>query len=144
MPLIAMKGDSKSVNRRLLLEAFETPPSLILDCGNCADSHALFPMIREEQLHDVYVMNAEAIYRFRDALRQIFYWAQKLKIKSIIITTIHALFSYDDDIENYNVLMHCWELMKELSGRYPLYVGIASDKMHLDFAERFSDNIILV
>ena len=83
---------------KLLLKAFEKTPSLIIDCGNCADPHKLFQYVKEEQLHDVYVMNAEAIYRFRDALKQVPYWAEKLKIKSIIITPIHTLFSYDDDL----------------------------------------------
>jgi len=137
--LISVKGDAGRVNKWLLLKAFEKAPSLVLDCGNSADPHMLFPQIREEQLHSVYVMNAEAIYRFRDALLQIPYWSRRLGTRCLAITTIHALFSYDNPDENYNVLEHCWELMKGLSADFPVYVGISDDKLHTGFAERFAD-----
>jgi hypothetical protein len=141
MALVAMKDDGEIVNRKLFLKAFENHPSLILDCGNMANPHNLFPMVREEQLHDVYVMNAEAIYRFRDALRQIPYWVEKLKIRCIIITTIQVLFSYDDEEENHDVLEHCWELMKEISKTCTIY--IAYDDRNSEFAERFADEIVI-
>jgi len=121
-----------------LLKAFELTPCLIIDCGNAANPHSLFPKIREEQLHDVYVMNAEAIYRFRDALKQVPYWAQRLKVRQIIVTTIHALFSYDDEEENYNVLEQCWKLMKQISEKIPVTVGVND----LHFAIRFADKVV--
>lgn len=130
----------KDVNNRLLVKAFENTPSIIIDCGNACNVHNLFPMIKEEQLHEVYVMNAEAIYRFRDALKQIPYWSKKLKIKQVVITTIHILYSYDDEEENYNVLEHCWQIMKEISKNIPVYVGVKKKK-HLIFAQRFSDRL---
>lgn len=142
MPLISISGDRKKVNRKLLMHAFQDSPSLILDCGNSADPHSLFPRIREEQLHNVYVMNAEAIYRFRDSLKETEHWMKKLKLRCLVITTIHTLFSYDNPEENHNVLEHCWELMKDISNRYPVLVGIAKDPMHIEFADRFSDKVI--
>ncbi len=141
MPLISLKGDSAEINKQLLLKALAGTPSLIIDCGNSADPHALFPYAREEQLYDVYVMNAEAIYRFRDALRLAPCWAERLGIRCLVITTMHALFSYDDEEENCNVLENCWELMKGLSMKYKVYVGIARNSMHEKFAENFSDSI---
>jgi hypothetical protein len=128
----------KCMDSELLLRAFEITPSLIVDCGNAADPHQLFPHIREELLHQVYIINAEAIYRFRDALRKLPYWINKLKIRQVVITTTHTLFSYDDEIENNNVLEQCWELMKDISKECPVTVGI-SGKMHEDFAEAFAD-----
>ena len=137
MTLTAIKGDRDQINKKLLAKAYETLPSLILDCGNAADPHAI--RVDEQLLHHVYVMNAEAIYRFRDALKSIPRWAAELKVKTIIITTIHILYSYDDETENFNVLENCWELMKGISNDYLVYVGIGKDKMHSVFAERFSD-----
>ena len=144
MPLIPVKGSPRQVNKFLLFKAFEETPSLIIDCGNSADAHALFPSIKEEQLHDAYVVNAEAIYRFRDALRRIPRWQQEFNFRRIIVTTIHVLYSYDDPEENYNVLEHCWEIMKELSDSIEVYVGIAKDKMHSEFADRFSEKIVQI
>jgi hypothetical protein len=128
--LTAYTGNS--VNRELLFKAFEKP-SLIIDCGNCANPH-----IKEEQLHDVYVMNAEAIYRLRDALNQADHWLNKLKLKSIIVTTLHTLFSYDDETENYNVIEHCWQIMKRLSEKYPVFVGATE---YEKFAVKYADKI---
>jgi hypothetical protein len=139
--LVAYKGDKKIVNRSLLLKAFEEVPSLILDCGNAADVHALFQNIREDKLHDVYVINLEAIYRFRSGLQGASLWAKRLKIKQIIVTTADMLYSYDDEIENDNVLEHCWEIMKGISKKYPIKVGITKGQAHQKFAEKFADRI---
>ena len=125
--LSAVKGD-------VVIRAFDKTPSLIIDCGNCADPHRLFPYIREEQLHSVYVVNAEAIYRFRDALIESQKWIHKLRLKQLIVTPIYTLFSYDDETENYNVIEHCWELMKKM--KIPVTIGV---KENDEFASRFAD-----
>ena len=137
--LTAYIGERKAVNRKLLLESFNLTPSLILDCGNAADVHALFPKITEEQLNNVYVINLEAIYRFRKGLQITPYWINKLGLKQIIITTISVLFSYDDEVENHNIITHCWELMKEISKNTPVKVGVTEDKF-----TNFADKIVLV
>ncbi|MFH0876118.1 MAG: hypothetical protein V1859_09350 [archaeon] len=144
MPLISYKGNTDDINRKLMLKAFECMPSLILDCGNTANPYLVSGFINEWQMHHVYVMNAEAIYRFRDALKELPYWSDKLSVKCLVITTIHTLFSYDNPEENYNVLLHCWELMKNIAVEYPVYVGIANDQMHEEFAKRFSDEILTI
>ncbi|MBN1502457.1 hypothetical protein JW930_02855 [Candidatus Woesearchaeota archaeon] len=142
--LIAYRGCPDEVNQTLLLKSFEKTPSLILDCGNAANPHNLFPIIKEEQLHRVYVVNAEAIYRFRDALKQAPTWTKELGLVILVITTIHILFSYDDELENYNVLENCWEIMGRLSKNIQVNVGIAEDSMHGRFAKKFADDILFV
>jgi hypothetical protein len=139
--LISYSGDRKSVNRKLLLESFESTPSLILDCGNAADVHSLFGKIDEELLHKVYVINLEAIYRFRKGLELTPKFVKELGIKQIIVTTISILFSYDDEVENFNILEHCWEIMKEISRKTPIKVGIGNDKLHYNFSNRFADKM---
>ena len=132
--LVALFGEK--ANKRLLHLAFQKTPSLIIDCGNCANPHAL--RVRERQLHEVYVMNAEAIYRFREALRQAPAWIRKLNIQCVLITTIHALFSYDNEEENEKIIRHCWQKMKE----FPVPVYIAVNPMHPNYAKDFADRII--
>lgn len=132
------------MNRKLLLDSFTLTPALILDCGNAVDVHSLFPEIKEEQLHEVYVINLEAIYRFRKGLEHTPRLIEELKLKQLIVTTVHVLFSYDDNVENFNILEQCWEMMKEISKLVPVNIGISYDKMHGAFAERFADNIITI
>jgi hypothetical protein len=139
--LKAYEGDYRQVNRELLQKAFESVPSLILDCGNAADVHSLFGSISEEQLHDVYVINLEAIYRFRKGLEETHGWIKKYDMKQVIVTTIHVLFSYDDEAENHDVLENCWEMMRGISKVVPVHVGIGEDRMHHDFAKEFADKI---
>jgi hypothetical protein len=111
--------------RMLLLAAFEKAPSLVIDCANCANPHALFPAVPLERMHDVYVMNAEAIYRLRDTLRQVPYWARKLGVKTIVITQIGGLFSYDDKEENRDIIEHCKEIIQGLSEEYEVLMGVS-------------------
>ncbi len=139
--LTAVSGDMKEVNRMLLLKAFELAPSLVVDCGNSADPHSIFHLVPEEKLDSVYVMNAEAIYRLRDSLKQAMFWARRYNCQCIVITTVHILFSYDDEEENDNVLEHCWEIMREISAKMPVYVGIAHDKRHHRLAGRYAGEI---
>jgi hypothetical protein len=141
MSLIAYRGDSKTVNFALVHSAFDQTPSLIVDCANCADPHSLFPYIRQEQLHDVYVINAEAIYRFRDTIIRLPHWIRMLGIRKIIITTIDTLFSYDDDEENRAVLMHCWELLKKLGAKTKVMVAVKKDSVHEAMARTYADAI---
>lgn len=139
--LISYSGDRKSVNRKLLMESFTNTPSLILDCGNAADVHSLFGKIDENLLHKVYVINLEAIYRFRKGLELSPKFVKEFGIKQIVITTISILFSYDNEVENYNILEHCWELMKTISKTTPIKVGIGTSKMHHNFSNTFADKL---
>ncbi|MCB9362809.1 hypothetical protein H6504_05210 [Candidatus Woesearchaeota archaeon] len=126
-----------SESRKFLLEAFKEKPSLIIDCANSADPHRVFPQVMPEEMHDVYVMNAEAIYRYRDTLKQVPYWARRLAIKSIIVTSTRILFSYDDEEENHDVFVQCWELLKDISQRYKVIVEVG--RKEAAFARKYCD-----
>jgi hypothetical protein len=129
------------VNLELMRLAFENPPSLIVDCANCANPHRFFPEISEEQLHGVYVINAEAIYRFRDTLMKLPYWLDELGISHIIVTTTNIMFSYDDEQENHDILEHCWQLMRKLGQTSNVVVGISGAAQE-ELAQVYADKII--
>jgi hypothetical protein len=142
MKLTAIRGPVSDLNFRLLLLAFERSPSLVIDCANCADPHRFFGKVPEHKLSEVYVMNAEAIYRFRDSLKMVPYWAEKLSIRNIFVTTIGTLFSYDDKEEDKEVIEGCWELMKYISGRYDVYAAVDGGEKTQGLPERYADVVL--
>lgn len=124
MALIGIRGSSRSVNRALLLYAFERTPALILDCANCANPHALFPKAPFEKFDSVFVVEIEVIYSFRDALKRVPLIAEQLEIRCIVITTFNRLFDYGDEREKHEIFEHSWELMKSISASYEVVVGV--------------------
>lgn len=127
--LIAITGD----NKKLLEIALEKRPSLIIDCGNSADPYTV--QTDEDALKEVYVINAEAIYRFRDALKKTSQILIELNLKVLVITTISVLFSYDDPVEDDDVISHCWEIIKEISKDTDVFVELD------DYANKWADQV---
>jgi hypothetical protein len=142
MPLIAIRGSAQAVNMQLMEAAFANPPSLIVDCANYADPHMLFPAVSQEELDSVYVLNAEAIYRFRDTMIKLPYWIGKLGIKGVLVTTINTLFAYDDEEENRDVLEHSWQIMKRLGKSSTIRVGIIPGTVHEQLALIYADQLV--
>lgn len=138
MALIGVKGNKYSVNNKLLLYAFERP-TLFLDCANCANPHSLFPEIPQEKLEMVYVISAEVIYRFRDAILKLDFWCKKLGIKNIVITTYSGLFNYGNEEENYEVYVHSWELLDKLSEKYDIVIGVEENTVHEELGKKYCD-----
>jgi hypothetical protein len=129
-------------NYKLMLLAFEKPPCLVIDCANYSDPHRFFGTVPEEKLDRVYVLNAEAIYRFRDTLKMVPYWLERLKIKNVFVTTIGTLFSYDDSEEDMEVIENCWEIMRQLSAKYDVYAAADQTGKYKAFPEKYSDRMI--
>ncbi|MFW5746976.1 MAG: hypothetical protein ACOCWQ_05515 [Nanoarchaeota archaeon] len=125
MTLTIHRGSRKDIIRTLLQEATDRPPSLIVDCANCADPHTLFPFIPMETFASVHVIIAEAIYRFRDSLKQVPEFAQQLGTRTIIITPFDRLFDYGNTQETEDVINHAWELMQQLAQEYTVITGVA-------------------
>jgi hypothetical protein len=131
--LVAIQG--KDAGKQLLCIALEKRPSLIIDCANSADPYSI--MAEEEWLSEVYVINAEAIYRFRDSLKKVKHIMEGLSLKVLVITPISALFSYDDPIEDNNVIRSCWQVIRELANEYEVFV--AADKLSSHYADETWD-----
>jgi len=64
---------------------------------------------------------------------------QETKSKQIVITSFKRLIDYDNEKENQDILEHSWELMKELSKKYKIVIGIHPE--HLTFAKKHCDTI---
>jgi len=135
MSLIAIISNNKqSINRKLLLYASKHTPSLIIDCANVANPHSL----SDANLHEIYVIELELLYKFRDVLLRVPSLVRQIKAKKIIVTTSDHLFNYQDEKENNNIIEHAWELMRKIGEKYTIVVGLKENSMHEKFAKKYA------
>ncbi len=135
MVLFAVKGQPNVVNPLILVYASQSSPVLVVDCANCADPHKLLPYIPEEKLFEIYVVEVELLYTFRDILCKLETLAQQLGVKTIVVPTFTRMFHYHDENENRMIYMHAWELLKSLSEKYTVIVGVQEGSVHELLAE---------
>jgi hypothetical protein len=115
---------TQGYKKELLLYAFHHRPSLIIDCANCANPHALFHDIEQEWLSDVFIIEVEIIYKFRDVLLYTHDFAKANHLKSIVITPFDHLFHYDNSRENKIVLNQCFNIINHLSKSYEVVIPL--------------------
>jgi hypothetical protein len=120
MTLTQLKVNDSS---ELLLYALSNSPSLLIDCANCADPHKYSRMFKKETFEQVFVIEIELLYKFRDVLRSLPKIVNRLKINTIVITKSNHLFNYSNDEENKAILEHCNELIQKLSEMYDIIIG---------------------
>jgi hypothetical protein len=113
--------DSDSVE--LLHYACIHPPSLVIDCSGSANPHKLFPAIQPEQLFDVYVIQCELLYVFRDILKKLPEILKQHDISTIVVTRFNHLFHYNSEQENKDIIEHVWVLLSKLALRHTVIVG---------------------
>ncbi|MFH1398832.1 MAG: hypothetical protein ABIG95_01855 [Candidatus Woesearchaeota archaeon] len=140
MTLTGIRGSWGSVNRALLLSAFEQC-SLVLDCANFANPHALFPHVSQETFDRVFIVEIEMLYKLRDMTKSLATIARQVNAQCVIITTFNHLFNYDDKEENQAVYHHAWKLMKKAAQSCPVFVGIEQGSDQEGYAEQFCDQI---
>lgn len=124
-------------NTDLLLYALEHTPALVLDCANCANPHALFPVVDFDKFKRVYVMQVELLYVFRDALKQVARTVIETGAKVIIVTKFSHLIDYDDEEETEDLYEHAWELLEDLGKKHVVIIGVGANQDR--FARRFCD-----
>jgi hypothetical protein len=122
MGLKILKGSGSSLNQHLLHFAVKSRPSLIIDCSNCADPHAIYKYAND--FEGVYVIEVELLYAFRDVLKVIPKLVRELNTKVIVITAFHYLINYHNDHENKQVAKHCMEIIHELSISHNMVLGL--------------------
>lgn len=143
MVLMGIIGSSSSyVNHRLLMYASNHAPSLVIDCANAANPHSLYPAVPMEKMSQVYVIELELLYKFRDVLLRVPSIIKKMYIKSIVITTSDHLFNYQDKIENHNIIQHSWELMRAIGNKKAVLVGLTPS--HLKYAKKYCHKLGVV
>ncbi|PIN79060.1 hypothetical protein COV16_05115 [Candidatus Woesearchaeota archaeon CG10_big_fil_rev_8_21_14_0_10_34_8] len=114
-------GENKSV----IEQAINNTPCLIIDCANRANPHNFFQY--QDYFHEVYIIEVELMYKFRDVLKQSFTLINTLQLKSIAITSWKYLFNYQNEKENKEILLHAEELITELSKHVLIYKGMSRE-----------------
>ncbi len=137
MALTGIRGSY--ANQELMMQCLRSPPALVIDCANCANIHEYSAFFPEKSFHEVFVVPAESLYRFRDTLRMIPRIASKLGVKKIAITSFSHLFGFDDEIENNNVYEYCWRYIQELSKHFDVNIGVT--EAQYKYARKYCDKI---
>lgn len=123
--LVAYKNKAWGNDKGLLIRAAQADEnSLFIDAANCADPYDLFGIVDEWQLKKVYVMNAEALYRFRDTLLAAKKWMQELQCQTLYVSSIGGLFTYNNEHENQELIRHCYYILSDLSQDYTVIASI--------------------
>ena len=120
--LLSYRHKTLPTNEGLLLHAVHHG-GLFIDAANCANPYKLMGLVDEADLERVFVMNAEAIYRFRDTIKEARGWLEQKDCTRLYVSTVGALFSYDDAYENTQVLGHCYALLAKLAEDYEVIVA---------------------
>lgn len=139
--LIGLVSPTRTINYDLLRYAARQAPALVIDCANVADPHRLYPEFSHETLRQIYVVELELLYKFRDVLKNVPRYVEKIRARTVVVTTADYLFHYQDKEENYDIHQHCWELLRELGQVYDVRVGVLANSEHLAFAQRYCDRI---
>lgn len=139
--LIGLVSPTRTINYELLRYAAQQAPAMVIDCANAADPHRLYPEFSHETLNQIYVVELELLYKFRDILKNAARYADKVRARSVIVTTSDFLFHYQDPEENQNIHHHCWELMRQLGQIYDVRVGVLANSEHLSLAQNYCDRL---
>jgi len=141
MALKGVFGDSRRVNFELLREACNNYPSLFIDCNNCANPHLMFGIVSDEALHNVFVVQAESMYRFSTVLKELEDIAEQLNVKRIIISTFDRLFNFQNELENRMMNQNLWEMIKTISDSgisTEIITGVNSkSREHMSLAQKY-------
>lgn len=118
---MVLVGVRKNVDKKLLSYASEHTPSLVIDCGKSLD---LIPPFFPKEDNNVFFMKADLLYTLKDVLSEAGTIANSLGVKTIVITTFHKLFNFEEILENINIIQQLWELMENLGKDFDVLVGV--------------------
>lgn len=123
MVLTVLRGERRAADRKALLYAISRAPSLVIDCANCADPHALFPALSQERLNEVHLFEVDQPSCLRDVLLRVREFAREKGIDTVAVTSVSSLFHYHDETENRDILEHCWDLIEGLATDFDIAVS---------------------
>jgi hypothetical protein len=140
MALIGVRGDSKQVNSKIIFDALEKEPTLVIDCANCANPHKYYPFVNSEVFRSTFVVEVEMLYKLRDVIKNAPKMARRIGVGSIFVTTFHRLFAYDNKEENKDVYEHAWILLSNLATEFNVLVGV--HEAQEVFAKKYCHEIV--
>ncbi len=137
--LVGVLGKRRETDAAVLRYACRHPPALVIDCGNAADPHALFPAASAEQLERVRSVPIDLLYQLRDAARILPELVGDARL--VVVTSPYHLFNYHDEEENTAVEQHAWELLAKHGKRLHILVSVPAGTRHERWARRYCERI---
>jgi hypothetical protein len=138
MGLAVICGTRHDMHQRILRIAAANQPVLIVDCATCADPHTLVRYATPEALDQIYVIEVDLLYKFRDVLLQLEQLAKSVGAKKILISAFDRLFHYQDEEENGDVHEQIWLLLRRIAAAHDIVVAVRKGTVHEGFARRFA------
>ena len=118
-------GDIVEANRKIVIMACQNDNSLIIDSARACNPYSIINDIDIDRLHDVYVISAESIYRFRSAIKLLPLWIRKHGIKNVYITALIGFYSYDNNKEDYAILEESYRMLFNIELNYDVNVFLS-------------------
>jgi hypothetical protein len=137
--LIVAIGPRSIIKQEVILHALHKPPSLVLDCANAANTHVFHAYLPHAPFHEVYVMETELLYTFRDILKK---FPHSMRFQTVVVTPFERLFTYHNEKENDAIHIQIWRMMYLLSERLDFVVGISAGSSQEKYAKKYAHKII--
>jgi rRNA-processing protein FCF1 len=128
-------NSGRRASHRIVALALKNVPAIVVDTNCTANPHKFENDIAD--FSQVYVVEAESLYRFAPTLNMLDAFAQKLNVHRIFVTAFTHLFGYDDVEENRDVFENCWKKLHELSLKYDVYVAILTGSIHHKISTKY-------
>ncbi len=121
MTVHAITGPPEHTNKAALKIAVSHQPSLFIDCSRAANPYTI-DVYTPEQFRDVYVIEVEMLYKFRDTVRATPRFLKQTSASTLCITNTATLFDYDNDEENKAIRRNAGKRLRRLGHDIDVYV----------------------
>lgn len=117
-----VKGDREQTNKALLDTAIKEAPSLLIDCSRAANPYSIGGYTPED-MQEVFVVEVEMLYKFRDTIREIPRFLRETGATTVLVTDTTTLFDYDNEGENAMIRSNAGKRLQYLSQSHDVYIA---------------------
>ena len=122
MTITPIRGSREETNKALLDTAIKEAPSLLIDCSRAANPYSIAGYAPED-MRDVYVVEVEMLYKFRDTMRDLPRFLDDTGADTVIVTDTSTLFDYDNGEENRVIRGNAGKRLRYLARTHTVYVA---------------------
>jgi hypothetical protein len=137
-------GGMDDANMSVMIRACNAPGSIIIDSARACNPYAMIGHIDIDNLHSVYVISAESVYRFRSAVRLLPLWIRKHAIRKVYATAVNAFYSYGNKWEDCSILDESYAMLSRIE-RYndvKVCVSLPIEEPHHSIIIKYCTSII--
>lgn len=122
MTITPVRGTREATNKALLKTAITNQPSLLIDCSRAANPYSVTGYAPED-MADVYIIEVEMLYKFRDTIRETPRFMHKTGATTLLVTDTSTLFDYDNHEENTVIRRNAAKRLQRLSHDHDVYIA---------------------